>query len=505
MYGDAGTMPARSWSGLVASAGRGRAWRAARARTRDGAVPIAGGHAIAIAIAAGAAITLLVSVAPFIHFGYRSRETHVFIDGAASVIALLSAVVLAQRFRRSGLLGDLLLVAALGVLAAADLVFGVLPTLFGSGQPALSTWGLLGARLLGSALLAAAAAPPARARASRRVAAAALAGCAAALGLLGAGTLLLGDGLPPAVTAALPGASHPQVFGQPLVLAGLLVGMALFASAAAGFARAARAADDEFLAWLAAGAVLAAFARLNYFLYPSLFTDVVYTGDLFILGFYVVLLTAALREIRAYHLELADAAVLRERRRIARDLHDGLAQDLAFIAARVRVLERDPAARLPFDQLTSAAERALDDSRAAIAALTRPLDEPLDAALARNAIEVAERLGARAELDLQPGVELRATTREALVRIVRESVTNAVRHGRAKCVVVSLTHADELRLAISDDGCGFDPAGRPAQPDAGFGLLSMSERAEALGGALDVRSAPRCGTTIEVVLPCPSR
>ena len=150
-----------------------------------------------------------------------------------------------------------------------------------------------------------------------------------------------------------------------------------------------------------------------------------------------------------------------ERRRIARDLHDGLAQDLAFIAARVRALERDPAAVVRLDQLTSAADRALDDSRAAIAALIRPLDEPLDVGLARNATEVAEWLGARAELDLEPGIEVSPTTREALVRIVREAVTNAVRHGRASRIAVSLSRSDRLTVTVADNGCGFD-AGAPA-------------------------------------------
>ena len=67
-----------------------------------------------------------------------------------------------------------------------------------------------------------------------------------------------------------------------------------------------------------------------------------------------------------------------------------------------------------------------------------------------------------------------------------------------------LSRGDDLRLAITDDGCGFDAAARPAHPDAGFGLLSMGERAESLGGTLAIRSAPGAGTTIEVVLPCPA-
>jgi signal transduction histidine kinase len=91
------------------------------------------------------------------------------------------------------------------------------------------------------------------------------------------------------------------------------------------------------------------------------------------------------------------------------------------------------------------------------------------------------------------------------VRIVREAVANAARHGRAGRIAVSLTCSHELRLSVADDGCGFDPATRPTHPDAGFGLLSMGERAEALGGSLAVRSAPGAGATIEVVLPCPAR
>ena len=515
MYGDAGTAPVGSWNDLLAGtaerAGQAAACHRRRSRADSagparGGAPTAAGRRIATVGVAAGAITLLVSVAPFLHFAYRSAATHVFIDTAATVIALLVAILLAQRYRRSALLRDLLLVAALGVLATANLLLSVVPALVSTGPEAVSSWALLGARLLGATLLAGSCVPArARLRAPRRAAAVALLGCAAAIAALAGCAIVLAGQLPPAVDSTLTAATHPRIVGHPLLLVAQLVGMALFAGAAAGFARAARAHGDEFLAWLAAGAVLGAFARLNYFLYPSLFTDVVYTGDLFNLAFYLVLLAAALREIGAYHRALADTAVLQERRRIARDLHDGLAQDLAFIAARVRVLERDPAAPVRFDQLTSAADRALDDSRAAIAALTRPLDEPLDAALARNAIEVAERLGGRADLDLQTGVEVPAATRESLVRIVREGVTNAVRHGRAARVAVSLSRDDELRLAIADDGCGFDPAARPTRPDAGFGLLSMGERAEGLGGALAVRSAPGAGTTIEVVLPCPAR
>jgi signal transduction histidine kinase len=199
-----------------------------------------------------------------------------------------------------------------------------------------------------------------------------------------------------------------------------------------------------------------------------------------------------------------DAAVERERRRIARDIHDSLAQDLAFIAARVRILERDPTASVRLDHLAIAATRALEHSRTTISTLTRPLDEPLDAALARNATEVAARHGGHAKLRLQAGVVVPPATRESLVMILREAVANAMRHGRAGSVDVSLSQQSWLRLRVTDDGRGFDAAARAARPDAGFGLQSMEERAQALGGGLVVRSAPGAGTTIEVALPCPA-
>jgi signal transduction histidine kinase len=200
---------------------------------------------------------------------------------------------------------------------------------------------------------------------------------------------------------------------------------------------------------------------------------------------------------------LIAAAVEHERRRIARDIHDGLAQDLAFIAARARLLERDPAASVRFDHLASAAARALEESRTTIATLTRPLDEPLDEAIARAATEIAERHGAHADLRLQAGIVVPPAPHESLVRIVREAVGNAMRHGRAGSVEVSLSRGRALSLRIADDGRGFDVAARSADPDAGFGLLSMEERARALGGDLTIRSAPGAGTAIEVALPWP--
>jgi signal transduction histidine kinase len=453
--------------------------------------------------AAGIAITALVSVAPFVRFAYRSPSAHVAIDTAATITALLAAFLLYERYRQSALRRDLLLATALAVMAASSLCLSVVPALTGLGSEPAATWVKFAARLFGVGLLAAAAFVPAgRLRAPATSARRTLLGCLAAVAGLALLALLLGARLPVPIDPALSpaAAGRPRVVGNPVILGGQLVAMVLLVGAAVGFARKTTTERDELVSWLAVGMILAALARLNYFLFPSQYSTYIYTGDFFALGFQLVLLVGAARQIHAYQRQLAEMAVLEERRRIARDIHDGLAQDLAFIVSQSR--RRGAAGRL--DQLASAAERALDDSRAAIAALTQPLDEPLDAALARVTQEVAERLGARTTFDLQPGVEVAAPLREALLRIAREAIANAARHGAARAIAVELSCASQITMTVADDGCGFDASSPPRRPGGGFGLISMRERAEAVGGALAVRSTPGRGTTVEVVVPCPA-
>jgi signal transduction histidine kinase len=501
-------------SGVIATAGqlgagRGTLRGLARASTRGGRIEGArrerartsGLARPMLAVGAvGIAITALVSVAPFVRFAYRSPAAHVAIDTAATIIALLAAFLLFERFRQTALRRDLLLVAALAVMAGASLCLSAIPALAGLGAQPATTWARFAARLLGVSLLAGAAFAPARrlpapATSAKRT----LLACVAALASLSLLALALGAWLPLPIDPALSpaAAGHPRVVGNPIILGGQLAAMVLLVCAGIGFARNVAGERDELTSWLAVGAILAALARLNYFLFPSQYTDFIYTGDVFALAFQLVLLVGAARQIHAYHRELAEMAVLEERRRIARDLHDGLAQELAFIVSQSR--GRAAADRL--EQLASAAERALDDSRAAIAALTRPLDEPLDTALARVAGEVAERFGARATLDLQEGVEVPAPLREALLRIAGEAIANATRHGGAHAIAVELSQATDLRMTVADDGCGFDPADPPRRPGGGFGLTSMRERAEAIGGSLALRSAAGSGATVEVVVP----
>jgi signal transduction histidine kinase len=147
--------------------------------------------------------------------------------------------------------------------------------------------------------------------------------------------------------------------------------------------------------------------------------------------------------------------------------------------------------------IVSAAQRALDESRYAISALTRPLDAPIDETIADEARAVASRAGARVELAVASDLEVRPESHEAALRIVREAITNATRHGNAKVLRVELIGGPQMRLRVIDDGNGFDRD----VANGGFGLRSMRERAERLGGTLRVESKPGTGTVIEAVLP----
>jgi signal transduction histidine kinase len=283
---------------------------------------------------------------------------------------------------------------------------------------------------------------------------------------------------------------HARVTGGWFLLSLQLGTAMLFFISAVGFVRRSERTGDELAAWFAVGSVVAGFARIHYFLFPSVFTGWVYTGDAFRLVYYVILLVGAAREIGNYW---GRAAVLEERRRLARDLHDGLAQELALVATLAKRMSGFRGS----DQLAGAAERALDEARRAITALTAAPDQPFDEALAQAAEDAAARTGTPVRLDLAANIDMPPTAREGVIRIVREAVSNAARHGHPTTITVSTTNGDGVLVRVSDDGDGFDPSA----DGTGFGLISMRERAASFGGELRVRSTVGEGTEVEVRLP----
>jgi signal transduction histidine kinase len=439
---------------------------------------------------AAAALTAAASLVPGVTLAYSSPQLHIALETATALISFLVAFLVYGRFRERSRLDDLMLSSALVLIASTSLVFSALPhTVPAEGSRNFSVWGSVGGAVLGALVLAMAAfAPSTRVRNRRRATVLAALLCAGALIATGSIVAVFANGVDPGIPLSLsPDASHrPILLGQHFLLGTQIVGVLLFIVAGLGFIQRGEREQDELMRWFAAGAVLSAFARFNYFLFPSLYSDWVFTGDFLRLGFCLLLLAGAAREIGSYWRRLASMAVLEERRRIARELHDGVAQELAYIVAESS------------GQLAAAAERALDESRRAIAALTRPVDEPLDVALVQAAEEVAGRVGVQLKVDVCEGASVSPDEREALIRIVREAITNAGRHGGATHVSVELSNGSGTLLRIADDGTGFDPGNTRV---GGFGLVSMRERAEALGGGFTLSSQAGSGTSIEVRLP----
>ncbi|MGH2776249.1 MAG: sensor histidine kinase, partial [Actinomycetota bacterium] len=289
---------------------------------------------------------------------------------------------------------------------------------------------------------------------------------------------------------------HPHIVGHPVVLGSQVLTTALFVVATWGCTRLAATTGDPLLRWLGAASALGAFARVNYFLFPSIYSQYVYTGDILRLGYYVLLAVGTVTEIGTYWRAREQAAVFEERRRMARDLHDGLAQELAFVVAWTRRLARRPELPFPADEVTAAAQRALDDSRMAIAALTNPFDQSLSEAIARVAYEIGHREHSKILLELEPDIHVTPHARQELIQIVREALTNACRHSRAREIRVNLANPGRIRIAVIDDGIGFDSSAE----SFGFGVMSMRERARSLGADLRIESDSKAGTEVKVSL-----
>ncbi len=453
------------------------------------------------------AVTAAVALIPQLHSAHKiaayvtdhSPALHVAIETAVSLIALLAGFLIVVRLQRRTHLDEFVLGCSLAVLALSNLIFVTVPMLTWHRPGNQTVWSALLSLLLGALLFAVAAfVPRRRLRRSGLLLAVGAAGVTVALSVVVACVKAFGPSLPQLVVPALPPGrpSLPDlpVDGRLLALEVLMAG--LYSIAAVGFLARSQRHDDELFGWLAVGAVMAAASLVNYFLYPSQASQWVYSGDAFRLAFYVVLLVGSMREIWSYWRELSDAAVLEERRRIARDLHDGLAQELAFLARNLGGLDGTADADT-LRRLRSAVDRARLESRQAIATLATPRTRAFEDALAEAAADIAERYRIELDLDLIPEVRLSPTRAEALVRIACEAITNSARHSGAQRVCVSLQgNSSRVRLRVSDSGSGFNTT----VSNGGYGLVSMRERARSVGGELRISSTPGSGSVVEVAV-----
>jgi signal transduction histidine kinase len=457
------------------------------------------GHVAARGVALAGVMALALAVLPQLQFAYGGMSIHVALETSASLIALLAGFLVFGRLKRRGRLNDLLLACALAALGLLNLCLLTMPALAQFLPKDLIVWVLIIGRLLAAIVFALAAfAPPHQLQRTGLVLAAAVVGGSTAVWLTAA--MIHGfDGYSPHRLATVLAAGSPKgtrLGGQPELLILQLVATVFYGAATVGFRRDSRRLGDEFLGWLAAAGALAAFSHLNYSLYAHPYEQLVHVGDIFRILSYAMLLIGSMREISSYWHALGEAAMSEERERIARELHDGLAQELACLARNLDSFDGERSAET-YTLLRAAVERAQRESRQIVSHLAPPGVEPLDVALAKAASESAERFGVGLQLGLALGVKVSAMQQEALVRIAREAVTNAARHSGADQVDLKLERdGSRLRLRVSDRGRGFDPS----VTGGGFGLVSMRQRAGSVGCELRISSALGEGSEVEVTM-----
>jgi signal transduction histidine kinase len=465
--------------------------------------PVARVRAPFVAVTAvSATITVAVALIPGLDYTYHREALHVALESGGSLVAILAAFLVFGRLRLDARLDEALLLCGLCLLVGTNFAYGVVLDSTTATRGTAAIWAALIGRTLGCALIATAAfLPPRTLRQPRRWATASVLASLALFLAVGAFVAAFRAALPSGVSVLLPPApsGRPHLSADPALLALQWTAAVLYGAAAVAFERRSRRNRDELSRWLALACVLASFSHLNYFLYPSLFSDWVSVGDLFRTAFFAALLCGALREIASYWQAAANAAALEERQRIARDLHDGLAQEIAFIRRNVPLLNEVDAERDLPDRLTAAAERAHRETRQVIEALSRPENEPLEQLLERMLRETAARHGAQIEIRVAPGIALDPIRSEALLRVASEAVTNAATHSGAASVSVQLDRRGRhTHLRVSDKGRGFDPQAVVLADH--FGLVSMRQRAASIGAELSIRTHPGRGTTVRLAL-----
>jgi signal transduction histidine kinase len=447
--------------------------------------------ALWVAAAVGAALTV-----GFIGYGAEQLwQVHASdaalrsaIETGITLSALVGAVLLLAHFRQTRRLRDLLLLAALATVALTDFIFNALPAyhyetgIYGAGARMALTI------LIAGIFLAVAYAPAEReVQRGRRLAAIAV---PAAFYWVALGELV--DLIAGPVREQGPSGAY-----GPLATFVSVTCCVVLLVSAFGFAMRYRN-GDRAASLLSAAALCMAGAQLGKLGLGVAPPDWVTPSDALRVTAYGLLLATAVGMYRRSQDQVARDAVSAERLRIARDLHDGLAQDLAFIAAHSERLAREFGADHP---LAIAATRALAASRGQIVDLEASHASSTEAALRAVAAELAARFNVNVKVVVDAGARTERTEHERreLVRIAREAIANAVRHGGARNVTVRLgSRRDDLLLGVSDDGCGFGGAGKETA-GTGLGMRTMRARAKSVGGRLVTRTRESGGAEIRVI------
>jgi signal transduction histidine kinase len=329
--------------------------------------------------------------------------------------------------------------------------------------------------------------------------------------------LILPDGMTalvaePGKYALLPGVTVLALIIVVVTVTALIASVVLYRMT---WARGGPASD----AFTALGLVILAVAEVQYALWPSVYSSLVTISDIVRLVAYTVLLAGAfadqrsdLRALRSAYTALdrlrlneAERATLEERARLAREIHDGLAQHLWFAKLKFERLsatlstEERPLAL----EVSEALDAAIVEAREALVTMRSSLEEdvPLIDMLERTIDDFEARSGLRTEFQTVTRLpaSLAPRVQVELLRIISEALNNVSKHADATMVRVTAGIRDgELQIRVVDNGRGFAQA---EALDKGLGLQGMRERARLIGGSLLIASELAGGTTVEVLVP----
>jgi DNA-binding NarL/FixJ family response regulator/signal transduction histidine kinase len=217
-----------------------------------------------------------------------------------------------------------------------------------------------------------------------------------------------------------------------------------------------------------------------------------------------------LARLLASQIDRREIAIIEERQRIAREIHDTIAQSLSGLVLDLALLASNLRFRAP--ELTSEVLGLQDIARQSLREVRRSIWNLQPGALAGRTLPEAlnrelkelERVGIETALELRGrATELPAPVETAVLRICQESLANVRKHAQASHVIVTLEYQpDDILLHVDDDGIGIDLSRiGPARPESGAGLNSMRERARLAGGELTIEVRPGGGTSVTCILP----
>jgi two-component system nitrate/nitrite sensor histidine kinase NarX len=222
-------------------------------------------------------------------------------------------------------------------------------------------------------------------------------------------------------------------------------------------------------------------------------------------------LAGAMENLRLNALE-REAAVAQERTFIARELHDSIAQSLAFLKIQVQLMRDslgsgdEQRVQRVLSEIDAGVRESYGDVRELLVHFrTRTNREEIEPALLTTLRKFEHQTGLKAQMQMQGhGIPLSPDLQVQVLHIVQEALSNVRKHARATRVWMDIQQQPQWRFEVRDDGAGFvDP--RETGDETHVGLRIMAERAERIGAALDVLSTPGRGTSIVLTLPLPAR